>query len=580
MSSNQALMEIGADDFARRFSLRASNLMWLLGAGASASAGIPTAGQMIWEFKQQLFISQRRVSPHSVSDLGSSAIRAQLQAHIDSLKRLPTLNALDEYAALFEAVYPAEADRRAFLDAKMAGAQPSFGHLALASLMHGKRARIVWTTNFDPLLANACALVYGSTGPLTTVSLDAPDLAKQSISNERWPIEVKLHGDFRSRRLKNTSDELRHQDVQLRQILVESCCRFGLVISGYSGRDESIMNTLEEALKGDQAFPSGLFWLQRSGDPLFPRVKQFMERAASLNVEASVVRVANFDEALRDLVRLMEDIDTTELDSFALERRRWSGAPRPTGSRGWPVVRLNALPVVQSPSVCRRVVCQIGGYREVRDAVEQADVDLLVARTRAGVLAFGTDSDVRVAFKPYSISDFDLHTIEMKRLRFDSGERGLLRDALTRAIVQNRGLELTRRRSSDLLTPVDTTAPRWSPLRTLVGTLNGNVSSHPGLTWKEGVSIRLDWANDHLWLLIEPRIVFHGVTQSNKAAASDFARERNVKRYNRQLNDLISFWSSSLAGQGDDLRAFGIGDGVDATFRLSSKTGFSRRAGV
>jgi len=37
------LPEIGADDFVRRFSLRARNLMWLLGAGASASAGIPTA---------------------------------------------------------------------------------------------------------------------------------------------------------------------------------------------------------------------------------------------------------------------------------------------------------------------------------------------------------------------------------------------------------------------------------------------------------------------------------------------------------------------------------------------------------
>lgn len=46
--------QIGADDFARRFSLRAKNLMWLLGAGASAGAGIPTAGDMVWEFKQQL----------------------------------------------------------------------------------------------------------------------------------------------------------------------------------------------------------------------------------------------------------------------------------------------------------------------------------------------------------------------------------------------------------------------------------------------------------------------------------------------------------------------------------------------
>ena len=40
---------VAADDFARRFSMRAGSLMWLLGAGASAPAGIPTAWDMIWE---------------------------------------------------------------------------------------------------------------------------------------------------------------------------------------------------------------------------------------------------------------------------------------------------------------------------------------------------------------------------------------------------------------------------------------------------------------------------------------------------------------------------------------------------
>jgi hypothetical protein len=34
---------VAADDFARRFSIRAGSFMWLLGAGASAAAGIPTA---------------------------------------------------------------------------------------------------------------------------------------------------------------------------------------------------------------------------------------------------------------------------------------------------------------------------------------------------------------------------------------------------------------------------------------------------------------------------------------------------------------------------------------------------------
>lgn len=579
MGKGNNVPTIEADDFARRFSLRAGNLMWLLGAGASASAGIPTAGDMVWEFKQQLFISQRRVSHQSMADLSNPAIRAQLQAYVDSSGSLPSPGSPDEYAALFEAVYPAESDRRAYLDAKMGGAKLSYGHLALASLMHAQLTRLVWTTNFDPLVADACAKVYDGTGPLTTVALDAPDLAVQCIGGGRWPIEVKLHGDFRSRRLKNTGDELRYQDQRLRQLLVDSCKRFGLVVVGYSGRDDSIMDALEEVLEQNGAYPSGLFWLHRGEDPPLARVEQLLVRAKQAGVESALVRVQNFDEAMRDLVRMVNNIDTTILDTFAAERRRWSSAPQPGGKRGWPVVRLNAIPVVQIPTVCRRVVCEIGGHAEAREAVKQAGVDVLVARTRAGVLAFGADGDVRAAFGGYNITDFDLHTIDNKRLRYDSGERGLLRSALTRALERHHRFDAIRRRSADLLAPSDPRESVWAPLKQLVGSLNGTVSGFPSLHWREGIGTRLDWADDRLWLLIEPRTVFDGIIDENKAAAADFARERTVKRYNKQLNDLIVFWADLLSG-GGDLRALDIGGGVDAVFSLSNITGFSRRAGV
>jgi hypothetical protein len=558
--------------------MRAENLMWLLGAGASASAGIPTAWDMVWDFKQQLFISQRRASPQAVANLSNPAIRAQLQSHVDSSQNLPLPGDPDEYAALFEAVYPAEVDRRAYIEAKMVGASPSYGHLALATLMRARLTRLIWTTNFDPLVADACAKVYEATGPLTTVALDAPELAVQCILEGRWPVEIKLHGDFRSRRLKNTGDELRHQDVRLRKELVDSCRRFGLVVAGYSGRDDSIMDALEEALKHESAFPAGLFWLHRGEEPPLPRVGRLLNRAADVGVEAALVPVENFDEALRDLMRLINGIDTTALDDFATERRRWSGAPRPAGKRGWPVVRLNALPVTQTPTQCRRIVCSVGGYRDVRNAVEQADVDVLATRTHAGVLAFGADADVRAAFEPHDITDFELYTIEIKRLRYDSGERGLLRNAFARALVRAHDLDLTRQRSTDLLAPTVPQAAAWTPLRRHVGTLSGTVKGWSELRWREGVGIRLDWADDRLWLLIEPRTVFDGITNHNKAAAADFARERTVKRYNRQLNNLIAFWANLLATEGNDLRALGVGDGVDAVFRLSSDTGFSRRA--
>jgi hypothetical protein len=578
MAQAHGIPEIGADDFARRFSLRAPNLMWLLGAGASAAAGIPTARDMVWEFKQRLFVSQRHISAHAVSDLSSAAVRAQLQAHIDGSESLPAAGASDEYAALFEAVYPAEADRRAYMDAKMAGARPSYGHLALATLMLAGRCPMVWTTNFEPMIADACARVFGTTASLTTIALDAPGLAAQLISEARWPLEIKLHGDFRSRRLKNTPDELRHQDARLRRVLVDSCRRYGLVVAGYSGRDGSVMDALDEALEVDDAYPTGLFWLHRGEDDPLACVGELLTRAADAGVEASLVHVDNFDEVLRDLVRLLDGLDTTVLDDFASQRRRWSGAPRPTGARGFPVVRLNALQVAEAPTVCRRVVCSIGGYGEIAEAVEHAGVDILYARVRPGVLAFGADGDVRAALEGHDIDAFDLHTIETKRLRYDSGERGLMRDAMARAVSRYHRLLHVRRRSSDLLYPADPADPAWIALRGLVGDLSGTVADH--LAWHEGIGIRLDWADDKLWLLIEPRTVFTGIDDANKAAASDFARERSVERYNRQLNELIDFWSHLLCSDGGELRALGITDGVDAVFRLSQMTAFSRRAGA
>jgi hypothetical protein len=572
--------ELSADDFSRRFPLRAGNLMWLLGAGASASSGIATAWDMIWEFKQRLFVSQRRVSPHSVADLSSPAVRLQIQAHIDASGSLPAPGDPTEYAALFEAVYPAEVDRQTYIDAKLAGAKPSYAHLALATMMRADLARMVWTTNFDSLVADACAKVYDTTGKLTTVALDAPDLASQSIRAGRWPVEVKLHGDFRSRRLKNTNDELRHQDQQLRQVMIGECRRSGLIVVGYSGRDASIMDALEEALREPSAFPSGLFWLHRGTDAPLARVDKLLNTAVAAGVECCLVRIENFDEVMRDLVRMSPNLDTSVLDAFASERKRWSTPPRIEGKKGFPVVRLNALLVSTHPTVCRRVESNIGGYAEIREAVTKAGVDVLYARSRAGVLAFGRDVDVRKALEAHGVGDFDLHTIEAKRLRYESAERGLLRTALTRAIARQRGMDAIRHRSADLLAPTDVREQSWGALKRLVGTLSGSVPGHSEMQWTEGVEIRLDWADDRLWLLVAPRIVFTGITEQNKSAASDFARERTVRRYNPVLNALIEFWAGVLAGKGDELRALAIGDGIDAVFTLHPTTAFSWRVGA
>ena len=50
-------------EFARSFGCRASQLAWLLGAGASASAGVPTGSDMIADFKTRILLRRHGYFP-------------------------------------------------------------------------------------------------------------------------------------------------------------------------------------------------------------------------------------------------------------------------------------------------------------------------------------------------------------------------------------------------------------------------------------------------------------------------------------------------------------------------------------
>ena len=185
-----------ADDFVRRFWKRTGSLMCLLGAGASASAGAPTAMDMIWRLKRSLFVSQSSRTSDSV-DLSQPAMRSRIDAHIRSIAGMPSAGAPNEYAVLFETAYPAEADRRTVLD-EHSGAKPSYGHMALATLMRHRLVCVVWATNFDALIEDAYAKAFDTTSAPTTIDLESATSAHQSIAAEPCQLKSNCTGTFAS----------------------------------------------------------------------------------------------------------------------------------------------------------------------------------------------------------------------------------------------------------------------------------------------------------------------------------------------------------------------------------------------
>ncbi|MEP0548924.1 MAG: SIR2 family protein [Rhodothermales bacterium] len=569
--------------FLRTFSVRSERIMWFLGAGASLSAGIPTAWNMIWEFKRALFCSEQRVPISHVENLNDERVRLRIQSYLDDRGDCPTQNAPDEYSFYFERVYPSAGDRQHYIDQLVRKGSPSYGHIVLASLLRTGRSNVVWTTNFDRVLEDAILPLLESSGDLVVADLAHTALGTEALRKHNYPLYVKLHGDFQSKELKNIADELQSQDATHRRNLIQACGGRGLAVVGFSGRDNSIMDTLEEAIDDGHGYPDGLFWFSKTGAPVFSRVTQLIEKARSAGIEAYLIESETFDELMGDLLVLEDKKDWSEkvLKRLDSQRPRLSNALVPSWEGTWPVLRFNALRVEAWPATCRLIKCGVGGQKEVYEAIEATGAEVVAVRRRVGVLVFGSDSEVDKAFGSYKIDHRDLYTIQDHHLKDSYQEHDLLYQALAQAIGRELPVYVRRkgRRRFIVADPAAQNEPSYRPLKKTARSLGGQV---PGtkVRWAHAVRIRLDYKSDRLWLLLEPTLWFESPGDAALAdRAKEFRRDKLAKLYNSQFNDLIVGWAFLLCGgRGTSkIQAFGIADGVDASFLITSITAFSHR---
>lgn len=542
--------------FLRKFEQRAKGVVWLLGAGASRASGIKTAGDMIWDFKSRLYRSAKRVPLSAISDLGDAATRRKLQDYFDQEGSFPAAGSEEEYSHYFEATYPEAQDRRTYIDELMTGARPSYGHLVLAHLMKRDLCRMVWTTNFDRVLEDAVAQVFDTNSAMVVGDLGEPSKIKTAVTQNRWPVCGKLHGDFHSEALKNTSAELARQDQEMRQLLLDSLRTNGLAVAGYSGRDQSVLSVLDDAINNGAGFPNGLFWFVRQQDSIFDGVTNLIERARSLGIDANLVRAESFDELCSDVIRYLpatEDVAVSLGEASKVGPRKIDISNR---SPSKPFLRTNAIPIIEFPRTCRLVDCEIGGAKEIQELLSEKESNLVASRVKKGVLVFGDDGEVKRVFAERSIREFDTLGILDDRVAFESGERSLLRQALFLALSSYSGLELQQRGPRNYFR-----ADRGSftfdsrELESATGRLSGKVSN-TDVPWTEACGLRLDFRLGRLWLLLNPYVVTdlpEDATQEDVAAVKEFVRERRVKRYNQQSNRILDAWVKVMFGNSKDI---------------------------
>lgn len=227
----------------------------LLGAGASIESGIPSAADCIWYWKREIYLSQNPGAIGNFDNSKSEAVRRVIQRWIDSQNIYPAENSAEEYSYFAEKAYPIADDRRKYFQHLVSNHDPSLGYHLISLLALENIIKSVWTTNFDGMTLK-CAHQYSPLVPIEITAETSGRIYRGDVDKEL--LCIALHGDYKYGVLKNTEKELDSQDGELVKALLNELTNRDLIVMGYSGRDQSLMNALQQvySTKGS----GKLFW--------------------------------------------------------------------------------------------------------------------------------------------------------------------------------------------------------------------------------------------------------------------------------------------------------------------------------
>lgn len=606
------VVDIGV--FARAWAVQTRRIAWLLGAGASAAAGVPTAARIIDDLLLRLYADAFGLTRQAL-DATDPVVVARVHAYFDNAQGLPALDAPEAYSRVFEVAMPDAATRREYLRQLLSGRAPCFGQRVLGAAVVAGEADLVMTTNFDELVERAVAEAHASAGTearlLSVAALGSVDRAAASFADEQWPLLIKLHGDFREMHLKNLDAELQEQDARLRRAVIDGSRRFGLAVAGYSGRDASVMDMLRDACREPDAWPAGLWWLTRDPDRLPGNVRELMTEAADARVKAHIVHAENFDEVMGALAAQVDLAPSIRAYLDGLRPRGVvSDAPLPAGpSWDFPVLRLNALPVLEAPTKAWVISTPAMTAHDLRTKLSEGSWRGAAVLGGGQVVAFG--SSAHLARCVGADQEPDAVNVSLLSDKTPAHLRGLAAEALTRGIARRLSARpYVRDRGANrlVLLPAREGEPEaFADVRRrlaeglegeLTGTLPLSLGRNPEGAprgFAEAIRLRLEFAFGSVWLLFIPFTWTEPTAEAVAASkagrrppvdpAADWKRERWVqRRRNEQWARIIAAWSEVIAPHRPTSRVWALPrsvadlpDALGGSFTIGSTTAYSRR---
>lgn len=545
---------LSLDDFVSHYQSDAKQIMWLLGAGASRAANLPTATDLIWDLKKRYYCaSQDR--PYDNYDLDSEAVKGKIQEFMDT-QGFPALWSANEYSFYFELMFGDDYQRQQrYLESALNPERISLnvGNRIFAALISLRIIRVAFTTNFDSVVELAYSKVTGEN--LHSYNIEGAYAALDALNNEAFPIYAKLHGDFRYQSIKNLSVDLLENDTELKKCFLAAASRFGLVVSGYSGRDLNVMTMLEQALDVPNAFPKGIYWTVPNINHVEESASIFIQKAREKGISAYIVETGTFDEFLSKLWRQTLNKPEDLVDAVKLSTHKKVSIKLPSSGSKYPILRTNMLPITNLNMVCGELCFNQGiTFSDLRENAKTLDYRVSFTYTDR-MLFWGNEIDAVKVIPNYRQLEIRSSSkkITFSDIKSDSFLKGFVEEGIVDAICQsNLGVRLRKSGKSFYFVInedyCDTEsfnqlkrAVGYNQAKPIAGSLNkGKV------TWSECVEVGLEVNGEGLFLYLRPDIWIKPLKE--RSQFSDFLKDKKRNRYNSASYHILDAWIGILFG--------------------------------
>lgn len=411
-------MVMNLNDFVINFSVRdKKQFAFFLGAGASASSNVPTALEMIWDFKRRLYAAEKNFKVSMIEQRDYS-FREEIEGWV-KLKHQNTSE--NDYGYFFEKAFTTKQSRKDYINETLEFSKPSIGYQIIRFLIEQEIVRHFITTNFDNLIQK----VYPDISQITESNItNCKDMIRVNYNH---PLLIKVHGDFRYDWLKNTSSETKELNREITSSIAELFKSLGLIVMGYSGRDDSVMTFIEEFVsKENKPFLNGLYWCLRDGDLVNPRVNQIIEKVRSKNINADIVKIPSFDDLLIGIYNQQKVNDKT-IDKWLGNNRILQPFVSPTKA-GTSFIVLNFMKIIEFPkSLLTFRFKNIPDWERLDKLTENKFIAASFFR-EGKIIALGDEDEIKKLFKPYlaNNSRFEYYVITSRDLESINKQHGFI----------------------------------------------------------------------------------------------------------------------------------------------------------